>query len=921
MFKLFAVKGVECVVLNACYSEVQTLAISQYIKYVVGMNTAIGDKAAINFAVAFYDALGAGEDVQFAYDLGCSQLVGLNEDSTPVLKITEIHPADIQFVAGDIPPNPYLGLSAFAEKDAAFFFGREKFTDELFDMVHQQNLVAVIGASGSGKSSVVFAGLIPKLREEGTWLIESFRPKSQPFDELALALVSQLEPNIDGVDKTIKVGKLAESLNKGEVKLHQVASQILENQPQKRFLLIVDQFEELYTQSQDKEQQQSFIDTLLLAVNQKSITLVFTLRADFYGYVLSYRPFSDALGQITFKPLGLMNRDELLTAIEQPAQKLGVKLQTHLAERILDDVGQEPGNLPLLEFALTQLWDKQKNNQLTHQAYDEIGGVKQALVKHTEEVYHKLSEAQKQQAQRIFLSLVRLGETTEDTRRVATREEIGKQNSDLVRYLAGSQTRLLVTGRKDKSGEETVEVVHEALIREWGTLRKWVDENREKLIQKRKIEAAAIEWRDKNKLKGYLLTGRQLKDAQAFQKQQNINLGLSDLASEFIKTSNKQQRVRLLQTSSILIIPILIAAGIIVPYQRQQSYNQAWEIIRSRKQGTRAALELLTEGCWAKDIPIFSLFFGECHNFVGTDLSRANFNNANLNNAYLWSANLSRAELWGANLERANLNNANLEGANFNDANLKNSYLSNANLEGANLKNANLKNAYLWDTELNNAELNNANLEGAELNNAKLSNANLEGANLKNTYLSGAELWGANLERAKLWDANLQRANLQRANLKNANLKNANLKNANLKNANLKNAYLSNANLIDADLSHANLIDAYLSHANLIRADLRNANLINADLIDTDFIDADLSDADLSDADLFIANLTGAYLVGANLASANLIGANLSGAIFWDKTSGEAKNITPEQIKEAKNWEKGIYSPEFRKKLGLPPEK
>ena len=251
LFKLFAFKGVECIVFNACYSEVQAKAISQYIKYVVGMSKAIGDKAAINFAAAFYDALGAGEDVQFAYDLGCSQLVDLNEDSTPVLKITEIHPADNQFVAGDIPTNPYLGLSAFAEKDAAFFFGREKFTDELFDMAHQQNLVAVIGASGSGKSSVVFAGLIPKLREEGTWLIESLRPKSQPFDELALALIRQLEPNINGVDKTIKVGKLAESLNKGEVKLHQVASQILEDKPNKRFLLVVDQFVELYTQCHD----------------------------------------------------------------------------------------------------------------------------------------------------------------------------------------------------------------------------------------------------------------------------------------------------------------------------------------------------------------------------------------------------------------------------------------------------------------------------------------------------------------------------------------------------------------------------------------------------------------------------------------------------------------------------------------------
>lgn len=151
LFKLFAVKGVECVVLNACYSEEQAQAISQYIKYVIGMNQAIGDKAAIAFAVAFYDALGAGEEVQFAYNLGCAVLVGLKQDQTSVLKVTSIHPSDIQFVAGDIPPNPYQGLSAFGEKDAAFFFGREKSTDVLFQMTHEQPLVAVISASGSGK--------------------------------------------------------------------------------------------------------------------------------------------------------------------------------------------------------------------------------------------------------------------------------------------------------------------------------------------------------------------------------------------------------------------------------------------------------------------------------------------------------------------------------------------------------------------------------------------------------------------------------------------------------------------------------------------------------------------------------------------------------------------------------------------------
>ncbi|MFQ4168290.1 nSTAND1 domain-containing NTPase [Scytonema millei] len=822
LFKLFAVKGVECVVLNACYSEEQAQAISQYIKYVIGMNQAIADKAAVAFAVAFYDALAAGEEVEFAYGLGCSQLVRLGEHQTPVLKKTLIHKADIQFVAGDIPPNPYQGLSAFGEKDAEFFFGREKVTNELFEIAHRQQLVAVIGASGSGKSSVVFAGLIPRLREEGTWLIESFRPKSQPFDELALALVRQLEPNLDGVEKTIKVGKLAESLKKGEVKLHQIASQILENKPHKQLLLFADQFEELYTQCLDKEEQQRFIDTLLAAVHQKSVTLVFTLRADFYGYVLSYRPFGEALEKFGHKPLTLMSREELRAAIEQPAQKLSVELQTHLAERILDDVGQEPGNLPLLEFALTQLWSKQNNNSLTHKAYDEIGGVKQALVKHAEDIYRQLSEAQQQRAQRIFLSLVRLGEGTEDTRRVATSKEVDNDNWGLVTYLAGSQARLVVTGRNDKSGEETVEVVHEALIREWGRLREWVDKNKERLIQKRKIEAAAIEWSDRGKSRDYLLQGKQLKDAESFQKTQTVNLALSGLACDLIQKSIRHRRNNnAIRTSLIIPLGLLFLIGLLTERELNKHNNR--QILATRKLNTssaaisRAAQELVRSG-------------------------------ESIDSKY------------------------DLNGVDFNEGNI--------------------------------IDFRNAKLIGVKLIGVKLVGADLSSAYLRDAYLSGA-----NLERANLSGANLESAKLSGAKLSGANLRDANLRDANLSSAYLRDAYLRDAYLRDANLSGANLSGANLSGANLESANLSGANLNGANL----------NGANLNGANLSGANLSGADLSGANLESANLKDAEFGCSTTTDQPITEctdlrnAKNLTPEQVKQAKNWQEAEYNPEFRK--------
>ena len=148
------------------------------------MTQTVGDQAAVAFAVAFYDAIGAGEEVEYAYELGCSQMIGFLSQQVPVLRKKALITVSTAPQTEVIPPNPYQGLSAFGEEDAAFFFGRETFVNGLVQATHSQPLVAVIGPSGSGKSSVVFAGLIPQLRTEGNWLIESFRPGNQPYSVL-----------------------------------------------------------------------------------------------------------------------------------------------------------------------------------------------------------------------------------------------------------------------------------------------------------------------------------------------------------------------------------------------------------------------------------------------------------------------------------------------------------------------------------------------------------------------------------------------------------------------------------------------------------------------------------------------------------------------------------------------------------------
>jgi KaiC/GvpD/RAD55 family RecA-like ATPase len=432
-----------------------------------------------------------------------------------------------------IPSCPYRGLFAFREQDAKFFKGRDEFTKQLVDAVQRQPLLAVMGASGSGKSSVVFAGLIPQLREQGNWLIESFRPKSHPLDELAAVLVRLREPEESKVRQDRDAGDLAKDWREGKGAVQTTVSRILEANAAHRLLLIADQFEELYTSCSDEKERQVFLNQLLETIEQTAnFTLVLTLRADFLGYALSYRPLADALQNADVK-LGPMNRQELQDAIAEPAQMLRVRIEEGLTGRILETVEKSPGNLPLLEFALMQLWAKQRNGQLTHDAYEEIGGVEKALASYASKVYGGLSEADKQRAQRVFIQLVRPGEGTEDTRRLATRAEVGEDNWDLVTRLADA--RLVVTGRDEGTGEETVEIVHEALIREWERLRGWMESDRSFRTWQERLRAAIRQWETSNNDEGALLRGTLLAEAEGWLQQR---LGeISQPEWEFIQMS------------------------------------------------------------------------------------------------------------------------------------------------------------------------------------------------------------------------------------------------------------------------------------------------------------------------------------------------------------------------------------------------
>jgi len=438
-------------------------------------------------------------------------------------------------------PCPYRGLYHFSPDDAEFFFGREVFIEELFEATKTRNFIPVLGASGSGKSSVVLAGLVPKLQQQGHWLFTHFRPGSEPFYALAQALVPLYEPEINATEQMYQARQLAEYLINGSVPLKDVFQRIERNYANHRVLLIADQFEELYTLCSDDKTRRSFLDSLVeiipSPVNQfsSSTFLIATMRVDFLGNAFSYRPFADVLQNTDIK-LVVMNREELSHVIAKPAQKLRVSFEAGLVKRILDAVEDQPGNLPLLEFALTELWKRRTGKQLTHAAYEAIGEVQGALAKYAEQKYEELSLTEQEQVKQIFIQLVYPGEKTKDTRKLATKAELGEEKWSSVKQLADA--RLVVTSQ-NTVGEETVELVHEALIKEWKRLRGWIESDRIFRTWQEGLRFTMHEWENNDRNEGALLQGIPLTNAEDWLQKREADL--AEKEKEYIKKSLEER--------------------------------------------------------------------------------------------------------------------------------------------------------------------------------------------------------------------------------------------------------------------------------------------------------------------------------------------------------------------------------------------
>jgi Tol biopolymer transport system component len=429
---------------------------------------------------------------------------------------------------------PWRGLDAFREEDSAFFFGRGSVDDtdspigQLLSRVREHPFMMVVGRSGSGKSSLVFAGLVPALRRERNqfWNVLTLRPGPTPLRALASAFNPPAENEGAAVYET-KISQEADQLKTGDLDLlgRMIRRQLdrAEGKPD-RLLLYIDQWEELYTQapsSNDHERAiqsaanvNRFIDLLLTAARTAPVTVVGTVRADFYDPLIGH-PEVRALLPTRQVLLGSMSRSELESTIAEPAKKVGLAFDPPgLVQRILDEAGMDEGMLPLLQYALKESWVLRRANTITADSYARSGGVREAIQVTAERTFEALSAEDQQAARQLFLRLVTPGEGQEDTRaRAAMPSEPAQRR--IVDQFAGPRTRLLVTG-SDRAMQPTVEVAHEALIRTWPRLREWIRPNREKLHARAAVVQAKLEWEQHGRREDLLLpAGFQLERGRA----------------------------------------------------------------------------------------------------------------------------------------------------------------------------------------------------------------------------------------------------------------------------------------------------------------------------------------------------------------------------------------------------------------------
>ncbi|MCC6832537.1 MAG: protein kinase [Thermoleophilia bacterium] len=454
--------------------------------------------------------------------------------------------------------SPYPGLAPFGERDAGVFVGREDEVAMLLERLRGRRFLAVVAPSGSGKTSLLHAGLLPALREDpaGTdWRIAAFAPGTRPLAALSAAVAPLV---------SLRDRPQAGALGTDPSALRRALEDTLPaDGSDARILLLVDQFEEVFTLAEPDERG-AFLDALVDVATLPGgrVWVVAAMRADFYQHCAEHGALRDLVASNQFL-LGPMGPAALRRAIEVPARRSGLVLETGLTRHILNDLAGRPGALPLLQHLLLELWHRRRGRELTLEAYAASGGVEGALARRADTVHAELTPQQQALARRILLRLTQPGEGTEDTRRRAELRELvtdPAEHADVDAVVgAFTAARLLTTSRDASTGRPTVEVAHEALIRGWPRLRRWIADEREALVAQHRLTQAADEWERADRDEGHVYRGARL---AAWRERDRA--ALNDRERGFLAASEQREgREALARRRRTRIAMAALAAGVI----------------------------------------------------------------------------------------------------------------------------------------------------------------------------------------------------------------------------------------------------------------------------------------------------------------------------------------------------------------------
>jgi CHAT domain-containing protein/WD40 repeat protein len=543
----------------------------------IAMQAEISDSASIELARTFYTALATGRPVDAALTQARLTLFmnSSSEWATPVLfsRAPDNRLFDIRAVL-PTPDCPYPGMKPFSEDQQKFFFGRDREIDDAVNRLAKHPFLTVIGPSGSGKSSLVYAGILPALRASrhfgpGSWTVHTLRPSDARTPDGKAAPMQALS------------------------RLGDLSAQSPIPDPHSPILLFIDQFEEVFTLA-DAAEARAFLDAVHGLIGQPNLYILLTVRADFYAEMMSMGDLWEVV-QVRRLELTPLGEDELWAAIVEPAAHVGVEVEDALATALIADARGEAGVLPLVQETLVRLWDKVKGRQLKRSAYRQMGeggrsGIQVAINDHANDIYHTLPAADRSIARRIFLRLIQFGEGRADTRRQQTVAELRAGGDDPVRF--DETLRALVDGRLlTSSGEEgdpnrRVDISHEALIDGWRQLSAWIHERRTAELLRRRLEESATQYLLLDRQGGFL-DARELPDAENWISSPDASeLGVTDALRSLLEDSRRSLR----KSIAIRYASLTVIIGLIIVALAIFSVSQRRLIIEQNRSATEEAI-------------------------------------------------------------------------------------------------------------------------------------------------------------------------------------------------------------------------------------------------------------------------------------------------------------------------------------------